>query len=214
MKAGGTSTPGAIGIVLTQGRGDLPSAVLHGSTLQALAANALREAGITVAAPGLPWRELSRRGSTVVLADALCPLVPSAFLREALAASTPGGVVVAVQPVTDTIANLVGERIGPTQDRDSLRSLASPTVLPADVAAALPDLELGGSPEAMHAFLIERYPVRMLPAPPLARRVEDYSALRLLAASAGLGTADPGGADLGNADLGAADVDTPDPTGT
>src|SRR5262245_8255138 len=130
------------GVVVEGGRGSLPFALLHGEPLVACAAWAMGEAGVLLLDLGTPWEEVQETGAPLVWHDALCPMTPPDFLaacvRRAVAEDT---VVVGVQRVTDTVKDLV-ERdgvtlVGRTHDRERLRRLASPIVLPPSVVAAL-----------------------------------------------------------------------------
>ena len=114
-------------------------------------------------------------GAYVIL-DPLCPLVPSDFVAELAARVAATGVAhVGVRPVTDTVKALHDGLVGATLDRDSMRQLAAPLVLP-----AWTDIE--GSLAALVAALPE---VVLVEAPPLARRVGDRSDIELLEALVG-----------------------------
>jgi 2-C-methyl-D-erythritol 4-phosphate cytidylyltransferase len=119
--------------------------------------------------------------------DSLCPMTPPEFLTTCVRRVLADGVVVAgVLPVTDTVKELVetpeGPRVAATHDRERLRRLASPLVLPADVVAALdgwPSTDLGTALADLRA----RYGVVLLEAPAAARRVralEDLPGLEAL----------------------------------
>ncbi|MGF1663265.1 MAG: 2-C-methyl-D-erythritol 4-phosphate cytidylyltransferase [Kineosporiaceae bacterium] len=127
--------------------------------------------------------------ATVVLHDPLCPLTPRTFLAKALveAMATPGEAVVAVRPMTDTVKVVREGRVTETVDRAGLRVLASPVVLPPGVAARLPET---GDVPALVAALRADSPVRLLPAPPLARRVADRTGLDIALALRDLEAAD------------------------
>jgi 2-C-methyl-D-erythritol 4-phosphate cytidylyltransferase len=115
-----------------------------------------------------------------VVLDPLCPLVPTGFVAELVDRVRETGLPHAgVRPVTDTVKVLHDGFVGETLQRDDLRQLAAPVVLPgpheiprtlAELVAALPDVVL-------------------VVAPPLARRITDRSDLLLLEALAATGPA-------------------------
>jgi 2-C-methyl-D-erythritol 4-phosphate cytidylyltransferase len=127
--------------------------------------------------------------ATVVLHDPLCPLTPRAFLAKALveALATPDEAVVAVRPMTDTVKVVREGQVTETVDRTALRVLASPVVLPPGLAARLPET---GDVPALVAVLRADSPVRLLPAPPLARRVADRTGLDIALALRDIEAAD------------------------
>ena len=173
---------GALGSVVEAGRGSLPFALVHGEPLVACAAWALGEAGVTVVDVGTEWSELVAEELPLVLHDPLCPLTPPEFVVACvLHAAETGAVTVGVRPVTDTVKELAGGRLGDTVDRSGLLQVASPVVLPAGVVEAL-----GGLPTLDFAELVtalaERFPVETLEAPAEARRIAGEGDLRLLEA--------------------------------
>jgi 2-C-methyl-D-erythritol 4-phosphate cytidylyltransferase len=171
-----------LGVVPVEGRGSLPFALVHGESLVAAASWALTTAGATLFDYGVSFDRVQGSGEMLVVHDPLCPLTPASFLEEAIAESAAtGAVVVGVRPVTDTVKEYDGERLGATLDRDGLMSVTSPVVLPAGVVAALDGLETDDLP-ALVEDLTRRFPVRYLPAPPLGRRIVDEADLGVLAA--------------------------------
>ena len=92
-----------------------------------------------------------------------------------------GAVVVGVRPVTDTVKELEGDRLGATVDREGVVTVCSPVVLPAAVVA-----ELDGLPSTDFAELVEalegRFPVERVEAPTEARRVSSVDDVAVLAA--------------------------------
>lgn len=163
--------------------GDLAGAELHGEPLEVHATRELTAAGIRVAGPAEGWADLRRRGLPVVLHDARCPLTPAGFLAGAARLAREGdAVVVCVRPVTDTIKTVADGVVGETVDRDGLWTVVSPVVLPASVVAALSEEPALDRPAAAVERLRARFPLRVLEAPALARRVEDRSAVLLLEA--------------------------------
>ena len=179
----------ATGHLPTTGRGSMPFALLHGEALVAVAAWAAGEAGVELLDFDATWAQVQEAGRPLVLHDPLCPMTPVPFITEAVRRAVEGdAVVVAVHPVTDTVKSVEvgpdGPVVGATLDRESLWAVTSPVVLPVAVVAALadwPDVDDFG---ALVSALRSRFPVTFVQAPPLARRVEDESAIRLLEAYA------------------------------
>lgn len=173
-----------LGWVPTTARGALPFTLLDGEPLVALASFALEDAGAELVDFDATLDDV-RGGRALVLHDPLCPLTPVEFLRETVAvASTEDVVVVGVHRVTDTVKEASGDVVGRTVDREGLWSLASPVVLPASVVDTFDDWP--GTDDLLELLtrLRSRGEVRFLEAPPLARRVEDESAVVLLEALA------------------------------
>jgi 2-C-methyl-D-erythritol 4-phosphate cytidylyltransferase len=162
----------------------MPFALLDGEPLVALASFALEDAGAELVDFTVDLAEVRDEHRPLVLHDPLCPLTPVEFLREAIASAlAEGKIVVAVQPVTDTVKSVAGGVVGETVDREGLWTVTSPVVLPAGVVADLdawPDDDFAG----LVSRLRERYDVRFLEAPALGRRVDDESSLALLEALA------------------------------
>jgi 2-C-methyl-D-erythritol 4-phosphate cytidylyltransferase len=179
----------ATGHLPTTGRGSMPFALLHGEALVAVAAWAAGEAGVELLDFDATWAQVQETGRPLVLHDPLCPMTPVPFITEAVRRAVEGdAVVVAVHPVTDTVKSVEvgpdGPVVGATLDRESLWAVTSPVVLSVPVVAALedwPDVDDFG---ALVSALRSRFPVTFVQAPPLARRVEDESAIRLLEAYA------------------------------
>jgi 2-C-methyl-D-erythritol 4-phosphate cytidylyltransferase len=120
-------------------------------------------------------------GQPLVWHDALCPGTPPAFLAECVRRSVERDAVVAgVLAVTDTVKELVetpeGPTVGRTLDRDALRHLASPLVLPAGVVDGLADWPAADFPTAL-AQLRAGHPVELVAAPPSSARVHDATDL-------------------------------------
>jgi 2-C-methyl-D-erythritol 4-phosphate cytidylyltransferase len=155
---------------------------VHGEPLVAAAAWALGEAGVTLVDLGTGWDALADAGAPFVLHDALCPLTPPGFLTECVAhASESSAVTVGVRPVTDTVKQLHGDRVGATVDRGDLLQVVSPVVLPAGVVGALDGLPTTDFADLV-ADLALRFPVVTLEAPAEARRVADEADLRVIEA--------------------------------
>jgi 2-C-methyl-D-erythritol 4-phosphate cytidylyltransferase len=117
----------------------------------------------------------------VVIHDPLCPLVPESFVRR-LVDNAAGAVMVAVRPVVDTIKATEDGVIAGTVDRERLRVVSSPLVVPAVLLAAVPDLgaalsDLPGLVETLRG----QARVELVIAPSVSRRIEDSSSLRLMA---------------------------------
>ena len=172
----------AFGVVLEDGRGALPFALVHGQPLVACAAWALEEAGAELLGVGTPWQQLVESGRPVVLHDALCPMTPPSFLTACLRQSVAHDcVVVGVRPVTDTVKVASGDRLGATVDRSTLVQVTSPVVVPAAAAAGLAD-QLGLELSTVVANLAQRFHVETVEAPAEGRRVGDEGDLRVLEA--------------------------------
>ncbi len=177
----------ALGEVLSDDRGGLPFALLHGESLVACAAWAMGAAEIELVDLTVTWESLRASGRPLVLHDSLCPATPAGFLARALEqARTTGRVVVGARPVTDTMKQVSGERVGAGADRETLVQLASPVVLPAAVVAALEQPPRTGDP----AYLLEDIVaavgaagIEWLEAPESARRIADEADLRVLEAA-------------------------------
>ncbi|HQR27724.1 MAG TPA: 2-C-methyl-D-erythritol 4-phosphate cytidylyltransferase [Nocardioides sp.] len=167
--------------MVEQDRGDLPFALVHGRPLVACAGLALAAAGVTLVDLPSRWADVRDAGVPLVLHDPLCPMTPPDFLAACAQAARDGAVVVAVRPVTDTVKVVRDGLVGATVDREALRIVTSPVVLPAAVCAALP-----GPPTADLAALATRlrrdHPVRLVTAPPEGRRVSTLAELQVLEA--------------------------------
>jgi 2-C-methyl-D-erythritol 4-phosphate cytidylyltransferase len=177
----------AVGVVVERGRGSLPFALLDGESLVACAAWAMGEAGVRLLDLTTPWAEVREGGVPLVWHDALCPLTPPDFLAECVRRAVAAGAVVAgVLPVTDTVKEVAGDPpvVGRTIDRDGLRRLVSPLVLPVGVVAALPDWPDDDLRVALRE-LRRSHRVELLTAPPAARRVGSETDLPLLQALTG-----------------------------
>ncbi len=179
---------GPLGAVPVEGRGSLPFALVHGESLVAAASWALTTAGVELFDYGVELAGLQQADRMLVIHDPLCPLTPVTFLEQAVEESArTGTVVVGVRPVTDTVKEYAEQadggpgELGATVDREELMSVTSPVVLPAAVVAALDELPTDDLPELV-ASLVQRFPVRYLPAPPLGRRISEESDLEVLGA--------------------------------
>ena len=162
-----------LGWVPVEGRGSLPFALVHGESLVAAASWALGEAEIVLFDASVTFDQVRRSGRALVLHDPLCPLTPVDFLRDAVDRSEESGaVVVGCRPVTDTIKQVDGDRLGATVDRTQLRAVTSPIVIPAAVLSGLEGLETGDFP-ALVDQLGTVAELVWLEAPSLGRRVHD-----------------------------------------
>ncbi len=172
----------ALGAVLEQDRGSLPFALIHGEALVTCAVWALGDAGVTPIDLDSQWDGVVEAEETFVLHDSLCPMTPAAFLtscvRRSMATDT---IVVGVRPVTDTVKVVDDGVVGETVDRETLRAVASPIVLPARVVAALGSLPSLDFAELVTA-LAARFPIDYVEAPASARRVTDLEDVEVLAA--------------------------------
>jgi 2-C-methyl-D-erythritol 4-phosphate cytidylyltransferase len=179
--------PPALGVVLEDGRGSLPFALLHGEALVACAAWAMGEAGVRLLDLSTPWEDVVDSGVSLVWHDSLCPMTPPEFLRACTQrARADQVVVVGVLPVTDTVKEIVdgpeGPLVGGTLERDELVTVVSPLVIPPFVLAALAGWPSTDLPTAV-AELRQVAPVALVEAPVAARRVtseEDVRALEAL----------------------------------
>jgi 2-C-methyl-D-erythritol 4-phosphate cytidylyltransferase len=184
----------ALGVVPVEERGSLPFALVHGESLVAAATWALSTAGVEIVDVTTLFETVRDSGEVLVVHDPLCPLTPVDFLERAVdACAHSGAVVVGVRPVTDTVKEIdpaTGSGglglVGRTHPREDLMVVASPVVLPAAVVEALEGVETDDL-AAWVAALAQRFPVRFLEAPPLARRVgsvEDLAVLEALSRAA------------------------------
>lgn len=168
---------GPLGWVPVGGRGSLPFALVHGESLVAVASWALGEADIDLIDARVAFDEVRASGRDVVLHDPLCPLTPVEFLRAAVErCEETGTVVVGFRPVTDTVKQRVGDRLGATVDRAGLRVVASPVVVPGAVLADLASLDADDFPRLV-ADLASTGAIEWLEAPAVARRVRDEADL-------------------------------------
>lgn len=176
----------ALGVVVESDRGSLPFALLHGEPLVACAAWATGEAGIQLVDASTSWEAVVDSGLALVWHDALCPLTPPDFLASCVRRAVAGSVVVAgVLPVTDTVKEVVagpaGPVVGGTVDRDGLRVLVSPLVIPAEVLPLLADWPSTDFRDAL-ASLRAVARVELVEAPASALRVSDPADLSRLEA--------------------------------
>jgi 2-C-methyl-D-erythritol 4-phosphate cytidylyltransferase len=167
--------PEAVGVVVESDRGSLPFALLHGEPLVACAAWSLGEAGVYLLDATTPWDAVVESGLPLVWHDALCPMTPPDFVAACVRRAVEQDAVVAgVHPVTDTVKEVVptddGPVVGQTHDRDGLRRLASPLVIPASVVAGLDDWPATDLRVAL-ARLRTVARVELVAAPDAARRV-------------------------------------------
>jgi len=174
----------AVGFVPVDGRGSMPFALLHGESLVAVASWALGEAGVALLDFTTDWAAVQALEATLVVHDPLCAGTPVTFLAEAVRVAEADGVVVAgSRPVTDTVKEVDDSGVlGRTLDREALRAVTSPVVLPAGVVAALPALPSTDDLADLVATLAEQHEVVFLEAPASGRRVVDASDVRLLEA--------------------------------
>lgn len=181
--------PEALGVVVERDRGSLPFALLHGEPLVACAAWAMGEAGVQLLDLTTPWSAVRESGLPLVWHDALCPAVPPALIADCVRRSVErDAVVAAALAVTDTVKQLregagptVGPTVGPTLDREGLRHLVSPLVLPAGVVGTLADWPDADFPTAL-AHLRADHRVELVAAPLSAARVHDAADLARLEA--------------------------------
>lgn len=176
--------PLAYGVVVEHDRGALPFALLHGEPLVACAAWAMGEAGVRLLDLTTPYAALRETGLPLVWHDALCPGTPPDHIAACVRRAVEGDVVVAgVLPVTDTVKELVeapgGPVVGATLDREAVRHLASPLVLPARVLAGIDDWPASDFVRAL-ASLRAEHEVSLVEGPATAMRVHDLAGLARL----------------------------------
>ena len=160
----------------------MPFALIHGEALVACAAWALGESEVDIVDASVPWAGLAESGDDVVLHDSLCPMTPPDFIRACVErARETGRPVVGVRPVTDTVKVVTDGFVGETVDREGLLAIASPLVIPAEVAAVIdhPSHDLA---RAVVDLVAAGHQVETLVAPPEARRVSSVEGVRLLEA--------------------------------
>ena len=122
----------------------------------------------------------------VLVHDPRCPLTPASCLQDAVAAwsARPDAVVVAAQVMSDTVKELVDGLVQATVDRDQLRVVASPLVLPRALLQRLHDRGLlagcADVDDLVQLVRAEGAPLVWTPAPALARRVGDAASVALL----------------------------------
>ena len=178
--------PVAYGVVVERDRGSLPFALLHGEPLVVWAARALDAAGVQLLDLTTPWEDVREAGMPLVWHDPLCPLTPPDFVAECVRRAVADGVVVAgVLPVTDTVKEVVqtddGPVVGATHDREQLRRLVSPLVLPGELVARLPGWPATDFPAAL-TELRTAHDVVLVTAPEVAQRVRTADEVGLLEA--------------------------------
>lgn len=176
------STP--VGAVVDQDRGSLPFALIHGEPLVACAGWGLESVGVRLLDEPIDWSEVLATGSVCVLHDALCPMTPPSFLAQCLRAVAPGGVVIGVRPVTDTVKVVRDGFVGSTVDREGLWVVTSPIVLSPQVCAVLGELPTTDF-VALATQLRRDFPATLLTAPPHGRRVASPEDLTVLEALTG-----------------------------
>lgn len=171
-----------LGWVPLDGRGSLPFALVHGESLVAAASWAVGESGVQLFDASVTFDQVRDSGLALLLHDPLCPLAPADFLARAaeLSAET-GTVVVGYRPVTDTVKQRSGDSLGETVDRNGLRAIATPVVIPASVLDRLDGLETADVARLV-ARLAELSSITWLEAPPVARRIRDEDDLLVLEA--------------------------------
>jgi 2-C-methyl-D-erythritol 4-phosphate cytidylyltransferase len=179
----------ALGAVVERDRGSLPFALLRGEPLVAWAAWAMGEAGIQLLDLTVPWDAVRDQGVPLVWHDPLCPMTPPDFLAACVRRALSDRVVVAgVLPVTDTVKELVqtpeGPVVGVTLDRERLRRMASPLVIPPEVVGELDEWPASDLRVAL-AALRARHDAVLVLAPPSARRVRGDDDLVALEAFGG-----------------------------
>jgi len=202
--------PDVLGLVPLVGREPLACWPYNGQALFLLAVDALREvanppvmvladdtqqAAVHEALAGYPavvdlaqcphdddrLRAALEMSDVVVVHDPLCPLVSPVSLRQMIRVWQPGTALAAVRPVVDTVKAASGGIVSGTVDRDTLRIVSSPVVVPAallldidDLGAHLSDLS------TLVQWLRGRCEVVLAGAPSASRRIEDVSSIQLV----------------------------------
>jgi 2-C-methyl-D-erythritol 4-phosphate cytidylyltransferase len=204
--------PDVVGVIPLIARESLGYAELGGAALFVSAVSALRSAGVepvlvvagsggraraTAALRGLDpavelvecpeqavlLHETVSSARTVVIHDPLCPLVSPAAIREAVSDWVPGTASVCVLPVLDTVKAARDGLVLETVDRDALRIVGSPVVVPGALLGEVADLTAALSrPTGLVEWLQGRCPVSLVAAPLASQRVEDVSSLEVLSA--------------------------------
>lgn len=154
----------ALGMIVDEGRGALPYALIHGESLVACAAWALGDARVTAVDLGTQWAGLVDSGEPFVVHDSLCPMTPADFIAACVERSAQTGSVV----------------VGVDQAGVAL----SPVMLPGAVVAALDELPSTDF-TVLVRLLEDSFAVERLLAPAAAARVSssaDVAALELLTA--------------------------------
>lgn len=172
----------ALGWVPLEGRGSLPFSLVHGESLVAAASWSVGEAGVQLFDASVTFDQVRDAGRPLLLHDPLCPLAPAEFLAEAVVRClAEDRVVVGFRPVTDTVKLRDGDLLGETVDRTTLRSIASPVVVPWRVLATRTSLDASDLPRLV-ASLAPVEEVVWLEAPALARRIGSAEEIAVLEA--------------------------------
>lgn len=173
----------ALGWVPLEGRGVLPFALVHGESLVAAASWAVGEAGVQLFDASVSFATVRDSGRPLLLHDPLCPLAPADFLAAAVERCTASGrTVVGFRPVTDTVKTRDGADLGATVDRDGLRAVATPVVIPSETLARIEALDAADL-TALVADLALLGPIEWIEAPAIARRIvsaDDVAVLEAL----------------------------------
>lgn len=123
--------------------------------------------------------------AALLVHDPLCPLTPASHLLAVLDAALAGDgswtAAAGVHLVTDTVKTVhldgQGLALGGTVDREALRMVTTPVVVPARSSAGV--TAAGGAPGLVRQLRAHER-VALLASPPLARRVHDRSGLDLV----------------------------------
>jgi 2-C-methyl-D-erythritol 4-phosphate cytidylyltransferase len=116
-----------------------------------------------------------------VIHDPLCPLVSAPALRRMLRSREPATVTLCVLALVDSVKAVREGFVEESLDRDSLRVLSSPLIMPADLLREVPDLGATLSrPTALAEWLDGRSAVHLALAPLMSQRAEDLSSLAVL----------------------------------
>jgi 2-C-methyl-D-erythritol 4-phosphate cytidylyltransferase len=128
-------------------------------------------------------RAAAAGADVVVIHDPLCPGVSTASMRWLIEFWSPGTVTVAVRPVVDTVKAVDDGVVAGTLNREGLRMISSPLVMPADRIAAMPQLvERLADLASLVATLRRACEMVLVPVDPSSGRIQDPSSVALLEA--------------------------------
>jgi 2-C-methyl-D-erythritol 4-phosphate cytidylyltransferase len=128
-------------------------------------------------------RTAAAGADVVVIHDPLCPGVSAASMRWLVEFWSPGTVMVAVRPVVDTVKVVDDGVVAGTLNREGLRMISSPLVMPADRIVAMPQLgERLADLASLVATLRGAGEMVLVVADPSSGRVQDPSSVALLEA--------------------------------
>jgi 2-C-methyl-D-erythritol 4-phosphate cytidylyltransferase len=125
--------------------------------------------------------DVASASQMAVIHDPLCPLVSAPSLRRILRSWEPATVTLCGLPLVDSVKAVREGFVEESLDRDSLRVLSSPVIMPPDLLREVPDLGATLSrPTALTEWLDGRSAVHVALAPPMSQRAEDISSLAVV----------------------------------